>query len=357
VLATVAAFHTLRVAAELLMPIALALLGRFALIPVVRRLGRIGIPAPAAAVLVVGSLLGLGLLGATRLAEPATRWVERAPQHLRAIEQQVRSVREPVEQVVAATEDVADAATVRPKQRQLVAVEGPSLLSTVLDRTQSVLVTLLIATPLLLFLLASGDRFLDRGAALMLGRSDQNRMKRALTSIEESVSRHLLTITLVNAGLAVAVTLAMWLLEMPSPPLWGVLAGLLNFVPFVGAFVTAVILGAVALITFEDPMRAFVTVSVFLSLTSLEGFLVTPALLGRRLTLSAASVFVSVLVWSWLWGAAGALIAVPLLATFQILREQIGPSGLDLLLEDDSVAPDTEGTSLVHGDGTSVHAD
>jgi predicted PurR-regulated permease PerM len=104
-------------------------------------------------------------------------------------------------------------------------------------------------------------------------------------------------------------------------------------------------------------MRAFVTVSVFLSLTSLEGFLVTPALLGRRLTLSAASVFVSVLVWSWLWGAAGALIAVPLLATFQILREQIGPSGLDLLLEDDSVAPDTEGTSLVHGDGTSVHAD
>jgi predicted PurR-regulated permease PerM len=201
-------------------------------------------------VLVVGSLLGLGLLGATRLAEPATRWVERAPQHLRAIEQQVRSVREPVEQVVAATEDVADAATVRPKQRQLVTVEGPSLLSTVLDRTQSVLVTLLIATPLLLFLLASGDRFLDRGAALMLGRSDQNRMKRALTSIEESVSRHLLTITLVNAGLAVAVTLAMWLLEMPSPPLWGVLAGLLNFVPFVGAFVTAVILGAVALITF-----------------------------------------------------------------------------------------------------------
>jgi len=322
VLALLAVFHTLRVAAELFMPVALAVLARFALIPVVRGLGRLRVPAPLAAALVVGGLVGLGALGAGALSEPAARWAERAPETLGEIERKLRLLREPVAQVIEATEEVAAAASARPPD--LVVVEEPSLLTTVLDRTQSVIVTLLVTATLLLFLLASGDGFPGRSAIGFLG-LDERESRRILKRIERSISRHLLTITLVNVGLGFAVALAMWIFALPSPMLWGVVAALLNFIPFVGAFVTAMIVGAVSLITFDDPLRTIGIVAVFLTLTGLEGLVITPALLGRRLTLRPSAVLLSVLFWSWLWGAVGALLAVPLLSSLRILWEQAEP--------------------------------
>ncbi len=327
VIALVALLHTLHYAVDLLMPIVLALLGRFTLSPVVRRLGRAGLPAPLGAALIVGGLAGLVFVSASALSGPAATWLERAPANLRQIEEKVRFIQRPVQEVVEATEEVADAASGGGDGPKPLVVEGPSLLSVVMERMQAFVVTFVLTATLLLFMLASGDGFAPRLAAALSGRRRTRGASEVFQHIERSISRHLLTITAINVGLGLVVALAMSLLGMPSPMLWGALAGVLNFVPFLGALVTAAVVAGVALMTFEEPLRALLVTSVFLSLTTLEGLVITPALLGRRLTLGPTSVLVAVLVGSWLWGVVGAIIAVPVLAALRILCEHVEPLG------------------------------
>ena len=341
-IALLAVFHTLRIGADAFMPIVLALLGRFALSPVMRRLNRVGIGAPLGAALLVAGLAGSALATGSVLSAPAAKWIERAPATLRQIERRIRFIQASVTRVLEATRDVAEAAEMDAEADRVV-VEGPSLLSAVIDRTRSFAVILLVSTTLLFFLLAAGDGLADTLARAARPGANRRRTYELFERIERDISRHLLTITLVNVALGVAVTGAMWILDMPSPMLWGVVAGMLNYVPYVGALTTAVVIGAASLFTFDAPMQTVLVVSVFLTLTSLEGFLITPALLGRRLAVSASAVLISVLLWSWLWGGVGALIAVPLLTTFRILWEHVGPLRRPAILlgaEADAAAPE-----------------
>jgi predicted PurR-regulated permease PerM len=117
----------------------------------------------------------------------------------------------------------------------------------------------------------------------------------------------------------------MYLIGMPNPILWGVMAGFLNFVPFLGAVAGIGIVGLVALLTFETPALILLPPVTYLALTTLEAQFVTPALLARRLILNPVAVFLALIAWTWLWGIAGALMAVPLLAVFKICCDHIEP--------------------------------
>jgi len=150
-------------------------------------------------------------------------------------------------------------------------------------------------------------------------------MVEMVREMEDDVSFYLLTISLINAGLGIAIGTAMYLLGMPNAVLWGVMAALFNFVPYLGALVGAGVVGLVALLTVEQPLAALLPPLVYLTLTSIEGYLVTPAMLARRLTLNPIAVFLSLILWTWVWGIGGALLAVPLLATFKICCDHIEP--------------------------------
>lgn len=115
----------------------------------------------------------------------------------------------------------------------------------------------------------------------------------------------------------------MWLAGMPSPVVWGVMATILNFVPYFGAIVGGIIVGMVALITFPTVEYAVSIPLIYLALTSLEGQFVTPSILGRRLTLNPLVIFVTVVLWGWLWGVPGALLAVPILVTFKVICDNV----------------------------------
>jgi predicted PurR-regulated permease PerM len=117
----------------------------------------------------------------------------------------------------------------------------------------------------------------------------------------------------------------MFLLGMPNPVLWGVMAGSLNFIPYLGAITSATILTLVALLTFEEVGRAVVVPLVFVVLTSLEGLIVTPTVVGRRLSLNPVAIFIWLIFWGWLWGIAGTLLAVPLLAVLKIVCDHVKP--------------------------------
>lgn len=136
---------------------------------------------------------------------------------------------------------------------------------------------------------------------------------RAMRDVQADVSRYLLAITVINIGLGLCVAGAFHLIGVPNAALWGIAAALLNFMPFVGTAVMVVVTLGVGMVSFEEPVVAFAPVAVVIVLNTIEGQLVTPMLIGRRMRLSALGIFVAIAFGAWLWGAAGALIATPTL--------------------------------------------
>jgi predicted PurR-regulated permease PerM len=330
---TLAVFYTMYFAKSLLIPIVLAVLFNLLLAPVVRVLrSYLRIPEWIGAAIV---LLGLaaGLVAAFYgLSAPATRWIDQLPLAVWEIEAKLGTLREPVEEVREAARQVeraAQGATAPPTQADgepqpvQVVVQSPSLTQTVLSGTAVVTAGLAVAVVLLFFLLASGDTLLRQAVTITPRLRDKKRVVEIVREMEDDVSYYLLTISLINAGLGAAVGAAMFLLGMPNAILWAVMAAVLNFVPYLGALIGIGTVGLVALLTFDEPAWILLPPLTYFALTTFEAYFVTPSLVARRLTLNPVAVFLALIIFTWMWGAAGALLAVPMLATFKICCDHV----------------------------------
>jgi predicted PurR-regulated permease PerM len=329
-LLTLAIFYTFYFAKAVLIPIALAMLLNLLLAPVVRGLKRyLRLPPGFGAALVL--LLGIAVVAGSiyGLSGPATRWVNELPFAMINLRLKLEELRKPVAEVQEAAQRVENLAQGAPnpdeQQPVKVALAGPGLTQTILGGAVSFVTGAVVMIALLFFLLASGDTLLRQAVSIAPRLSDKRRVVEIARDTEDDISYYLLTITLINAGLGVAVGVAMYLLGMPNALLWGVMAGVFNFVPFLGAVVGIGVVGLVAVLTFEQLWSIVLPPLAYLFLTSFEAQFVTPALLARRLTLNPVAVFLALIVWTWLWGVAGALLAVPLLATFKICCDHIEP--------------------------------
>lgn len=305
------------------LPVALAGLASLVLAPLVRGARRLGVPPPLAAGLLLLGLVGGVGYGIVALSSPAREWMQRAPESARQVEEKLRFLREPMAQVSEATEEVERAAQLGDEEPAAVVVGRPKLSDVLLSQTQGFVVGLLMTVVLLFFLLSAPDGFLEKLVALAPRLQDKKRVVTAMREIESEVSRYLFTISLINAGFGAAVGGALYGLGVPNAALWGALTMLTNFVPYVGALVMAIVLTAVGVLSFDTPSQMFLPAAVFVGLNVVEANLVTPLLVGRTLTLSPVVVFVWVLLWSWLWGIPGGLIAVPLLAATKIALQHV----------------------------------
>ena len=316
------------VARAVLLPILLALLLSFLLSPMVRKLARLGIPEAVGAALLIIAIVGLLTFGSYQLWEPATQWVQRLPSSISQIEAKIRPVKQSVEEINEATKQVEKVTTMKKEvapSTVRVEVQRPSLIGVALNQTLNFLATVGAMTILLYFLLASGDLFLLKLVRILPRFEDKKLAVTIVHAVRHDISYYLLTITLINAGLGAAVGVAMFGLGMPNPWLWGVMAAVFNFIPYLGAVASGGILTIVALLTFDTLGQAMLVPGVFLGLTGLEGFFVTPTVVGRRLTLNPVAIFIWLAFWGWLWGVPGMLLAVPLLATLKIVCDHIAP--------------------------------
>ena len=311
--------YALQMARPLFLPIVLAVLLAVVLAPVVRLLKKLHLPCPLAAAIVVAAFTGAAGLGVFALADPATDWFLRAPQELRQIERRLRDVKASVIEAREAAESVEEMARVDGDSPPTeVTVKEPSLATRIVDTTQAALLTAAEIIVLLYFLLAFGEVFLGKLVKIPASLRGKIRVVEITTAIEQEISAYLFTITCINAGLGVATAIAMSILKMPNPMLWGVLAAVLNFVPYLGSAVTTVVLTLVAVLTFESLPRAIVVPAVFVGLATIEGQFVTPIIVGRRMSLNPPVIVVALMVGGWVWGIVGLLIAVPVLAMVKI---------------------------------------
>jgi predicted PurR-regulated permease PerM len=318
-----AVLYTLYFARAFLLPIVLAILLDFLLSPVIRALKRGRIPEPLGGALVLLGLLGaVGIVGYS-LAEPARQWVARAPESLQKVQSRLRDLRKPVEQVTRTAEQVEAATQVEKNGPQEVVVRGPRLSERLFGTTQSLLTGALETLILLYFLLAVGDLFLEKLVKVLPQFKDKKKAVAIARETEASISTYLFTVALVNLGLGVAVTLVMLAIGMPNALLWGAMAGLAEFIPYIGATVLLATLTLAGLVTFPTVGHALLVPAAYLTVNLLQSQFISPLVLGRRLTLNPVAILVGLVFWWWLWGVGGAFIAVPLLATFKIFCDHI----------------------------------
>lgn len=322
-----AAFYTLYLARSFILPIVLALLLNFLLSPVVRALKKIRIPEALSAGLVIFAFLGGVGWGVYELSGPAYAWAQQAPRTMRRLETRLREFKKPVQTMSKATEQVEKITQVggAGQQPRTVTVQTESLGERMFSQATELIASGLVMIVLLFFLLASGDMFLRKLIKVLPSLSDKKRAVEIARQIESDVSAYLATITAINVILGLAVWGIMTVLGVPNPLLWGVLATLTNYIPYLGAIVMIGILAMVGFLTFDNPGEALLVPGAFVGLNILESYVLTPLVLGRRLTLNPVVIFLGLTFWGWLWGITGALLAVPIMVVFKIFCDHSEP--------------------------------
>ena len=314
-----AAVYSLYFAREFVMPVVLAFLLALMLTPIVRFLKMRGVPeALSATLLVLLSVLAIGGIGYF-MSGPVVDLVNNAPRIGRQLTEKLAELRHPFERMVEVSRQVEQVAdTAQEPGVQKVVVAQPGIVSQAAGNVLSASTTIAITFVLSLFLLASGTMFYEKIIQSFARLSEKKRALRLVYDIEREISRYLLTVAVINAGLGVVIALGLWALGMPNPAVWGVAAAALNFLPYVGALATILLVACISLISFDSLSYALLAPLFVVLCNIIEGQLVTPLVVGRRLEINAVAIFIAVAFWSWLWGFIGALIAVPLLVIVKV---------------------------------------
>ena len=311
--------YTLHFARSFFLPIVIAVLLDFLLSPIVRALKRVKVPEPIGAAFVMIVLVGALIFAGMRLAPAASGWLTRAPVTFARVEARLVELRRPVEQVTEAARQVEEATDVDGEDdTQKVQLQGPGLTEQLFGGTTALVGALTVIVFLTYFLLAAGDLFMQKMIRVLPQFRDKKRAVSIAREIESRVSTHLFTIAVINTGLGIVTGFVTWAYGLPNPVLWGLVAGVFNFVPYIGAIATTVVIGLAAITTFDSMGQALLVPATFFAINALEGNLVTPMILGRTLMLNTVAVFVGLMFWWYVWGLPGAILAVPMLVTMKI---------------------------------------
>lgn len=328
-LAVLAAIYTLQIARDVFLPVTLAFIFALLFSPLVERLQRHRVPRSLSAVAVIAA--SLGVLGSATyfLMGPASEWLAKVPEAMEAISRHTGSMQEKVADVGEATRslETLSKAGGASDPRQVV-ITDPGWQSELFSGLRNGLIYSLLCIILLFFLLTHGQHLLSRFIETRSTFKDKERSREMARRAQVQMSLYLSTITMVNAGVAIATTLFLWLLGFPDPILWGAVAGLMRYVPYMGVALTAVLLAIVSAVSFDTVWQIVLPPLVFWGITVFVGQVIDPLVHGYRFQLNPIIVFVWIFFWGWLWGTPGVLLAVPLLTLFQLVcqySERLAP--------------------------------
>jgi len=327
VIAVIVGLAACWLARGLLIPIMLAMLMALLANPLVTRLCRIWVPRWLSSLVVVVGGLVLSVWLASLLVGPAADWVKQAPAQLRELAPKIKQLTRQVDQANKAAASIVRAAGAAPVPATTSTEDkpkAPNLWSLVFSAPR--IIASVGAVVLLAYFFLVYGQDLQRQAIARLPREHHQEVTvDILKTIESDLSRYVLTISTINAGLGLVLTCALsWMgLSIGDALLWGTLAALLNFVPYVGPLSGVLLLGLVGVVAFDDPHRMWIPSALSLAMHVIESQALTPVVLGRRMAISPLVMLLWLMLWGFLWGVAGLLLAVPMLASMKIVAERI----------------------------------
>ncbi|TVP90966.1 MAG: AI-2E family transporter [Pseudomonadaceae bacterium] len=349
-----ALLYTLYFAKTLLMPIVVAGLFTLLLGPIVAWLKSFHVPRTFSAVLLLCAIGGPFTLLAVELSEPAQRWAKQVPELTAKVTEQLSILtdglepeqgplietrpeeqrqgglfswfRGEVEQEVSepsADDENGDDDPVSAKLKE----GGLEMLVSMLAAAPLIIAQLVTCIILTLFLLVFGPRLFETFVDNFPQVRDKRRTICLVGAMQRELSRYIVTVSLINAGLGLTTALVLWMLGMDDPLLWGVMVGLLNFAPYVGPLVSLAVLSLAGIAQYGLEWVALLPAVVYFSINMFEAQLVTPLVLGRNMRLNPLIIIVWLMICGWLWGAVGVLLAVPLLVCLKLAAAQLNVMG------------------------------
>ncbi|WOI52435.1 AI-2E family transporter [Parvularcula sp. LCG005] len=325
--ALVAVFLIVAVAAiiqarALLMPILFAFLLAITFAPIRRGLNKAKIPSSIAAAVIVLSLIGVLVLGIIGLSAPVRSYMENAPDLIAQVEQKLTSVSSTMESVSKVGKEM-EKLTPTDSEEDVVVMKQPGPLAKFATGAPLLLGQIILTLALLYFILASGDMFYEKTVHAIPSFADKRRAVQIFRDIENKLSRYFLTITVINIGLGVVTGLALHLCGMPNAALFGAMAFVFNYVPYLGAVAGTAIVSMVGVLTYDTVSPAIGVGFLFWFLTAVEGQFVTPVAVGKSLKLNTVVVFLAVAFWGWAWSVIGMIIAMPTLIALRAFSEHV----------------------------------
>jgi len=325
--------YTCAIAEAVIVPVLVAILFGLMLAPPVRLLERSRIPRAIGSLATMAVTIAIVAVAISALAGPARDWMQRMPRAIERIETVARDLRRPFQVATEATREIGKLTRMDDASPLRVVDTSASPFAQVLSTAPAVIAGIIVTILLTFLFLLHGDDLLRKFVTLAPHLRAKRDVVEATRHAQSELSMYVITITLINAGLGLATAGALYLLHVRDPLLWGGVAAILNYAPFIGPLITAVALTVVGFGEAATPTLALAPPAAFLGLHLIEGQLITPHLVGRRLALDPVMVFIAMLMLGWMWGVAGLLLAVPLLTCAKIIAERIdGGEGLVIVL-------------------------
>jgi predicted PurR-regulated permease PerM len=257
------------------------------------------------------------------------RWIDDAPEHVTEVKARMQKLFPNalrMTHAVATVDDLAAAPGDKKdslKKAQTLEIKDQRGSTSILDWTETFLAGLGEVLVLIYLILASGDLFTHKLVRVMPTLRDKKRALEITREIQQNISNYLFAVTLINVCLGTVVAAGLWMMGVPRPAMWGMLAALFNYVPYFGPVVVIILLAAAGLMSFDSLWQGLQPAAWYLALHLLESNLVTPILLGKRFTLNPVAIFVSLVFWLWLWGVPGALLSVPILVLVKAVCDRL----------------------------------
>lgn len=316
----------LRAGAEFFLPLTAALVIAIALVPLLEWMERRGMPSALAALLSVIGFLVVANTALVLIIVPATDWFRILPDRL----PQIQANLAPLIDLYASLQRFVDEtlqmlATGPVAAAQTAAVDAPrSLLQFAATSAPSAIIQMVFALLIIYFFLGGWTRLRRRTINSRDSFDGAMAVARVIQNVVDATSAYVITIATINLCLGLAVAVALWMIGMPSPLMWGGIVALLNFIPYFGPMLAAMLLGLGGLMVFDDVWIALLPAALQVAFHLVEANVITPLLLGRRLTMNPLLILVSLTFWGWVWGTPGALLAVPLLIILQTVISAAG---------------------------------
>ncbi|MBB5209632.1 AI-2E family transporter [Chiayiivirga flava] len=325
-IAVLLALATCYVARDLIVPVLISVFLALCGNPIVARLNRMLVPRWVGSLAVVSGGLAAALFLGSMMLTPAADWLREAPSELRQHIPKLRALAKPLQDATRATESLQHIADDAPQQPAVRVLERPgSGMLELVTGAPRALGTVLAVTILWFFFMVYAEDLLRRFVTVVPGWRRKRVTVDILRAIQLDISRYVLTVSVINTCLGIATGLALWGIGLPwqDALLWGAVCGLFNFAPYIGPLLAAVALCVVGLVQFDTIGEALLAPGAFLFLHLIEGQIVTPLILGRRMAISPVILLLWLFLWGWMWSIAGLLLAVPMLVCFKIYCSRV----------------------------------
>jgi predicted PurR-regulated permease PerM len=308
------------------LPLVAAIILSVVLSPLADRLIRVGVPNTLASFIAVLAMIGVVVMALLLILQPANDMLEQIPSMVAKVSEQFSSLRSNFDWVNDINRQLSRLAGRTPTREVVVA--APSMLEQVAFATPTVVIEIILTLLMAFFMIEARVRLRRH---LLLDRASFGtslKAARILRDVQDRVGSYILTVALINAGVGLIVAFGAWLFGLEAPIMWGGLAAILNFLPYIGPVVMIAVLGLFGIGTGDTIIGGLLPAAAFLGLHAIESNVVTPAILGVRFTVNPVLILLSISYFSWIWGVVGALLSVPILITLTAMIDHLGRPNL-----------------------------